>query len=253
MSRILITGASKGIGRAIASELAARGHDVIATARDPRTLTDLPVGLRLPLDVTDQRSVDAAVDAAGPVDVLLSNAGEIFLASVEDSPADEIERLFAVNTFGAIRVARAVLPAMRERGSGNLVFMSSAVGRVTLPLIGTYAATKWALECFAETLAIEVRRFGVHVQLLEPGSVASGALDAPLVHPGTGLYAALAGQVSLGDSMLSVGAVAAATADAIEADEHPLRVPIGDAAEQLVGLGRRWPADRPFEPAPFDW
>lgn len=253
MSRILVTGASKGIGRAIAFELAARGHDVIATARDPRTLSDLPVGLRLALDVTDQQSVDAAVDAAGPVDVLVSNAGEIFLASVEDSPADEIERLFAVNTFGAIRVARAVLPAMRERGSGNLVFMSSAVGRVTLPLIGTYAATKWALECFAETLAIEVRHFGVHVQLLEPGSVASGALDAPLVHPGTGVYAALAGQVSLGDSMLSVEAVAAATADAIDADEHPLRVPIGQAAELLVGLGRQWPADRPFEPAPFDW
>src|ERR1700722_6485046 len=109
MSSILITGPSKGWGRATAVELALRGHRVIATARDPRALDGLDVDQRLRLDVTDQGSVDEAVAAAGEVDVLVSNAGVIFLGAVEASPLAEIERLLAQNTVGAIRVAQAVL------------------------------------------------------------------------------------------------------------------------------------------------
>jgi len=115
MPSVLITGASKGIGRATAAEFASRGYRVIATARDPRTLEDLDVAQRLRLDVTDQATVDEAIAAAGQVDVLVSNAGVIFLAAVEASPVTEIERLFAQNTAGAMRVAQAVLPQMRER------------------------------------------------------------------------------------------------------------------------------------------
>src|SRR5882724_3977399 len=109
MSSILITGASRGIGRAAAVELARRGHRVVATARDPRALDGLDVDQRLSLDVTDQASVDAAVVQAGEVDVLVSNAGVIFRAAVEASPIAEIERLYAQNTAGAVRVAQAVL------------------------------------------------------------------------------------------------------------------------------------------------
>jgi NADP-dependent 3-hydroxy acid dehydrogenase YdfG len=119
MSSVLITGASKGIGRALAVEFTARGHRVVATARDPRTLATIDVDQRLALDVTDGGSVAAAVAAAGPVDVLVSNAGNIFHAAVEATPADELLRLLDQNTVGAIRVAQALLPQMRERGSGG--------------------------------------------------------------------------------------------------------------------------------------
>jgi NADP-dependent 3-hydroxy acid dehydrogenase YdfG len=165
MSSILITGASKGIGRAAAAELARRGHRVVATARDPRTLDGLDVDQRLRLDVTDH----AAVEQAGEVDVLISNAGVIFRAAVEASPAAEIERLYAQNTVGAIRVTQAVLPQMRQRKKGRLLFVSSVAGRTVLPGNAAYTATKWALEAFAETLAIEVAGFGIDVTLRCPG------------------------------------------------------------------------------------
>ena len=177
MSSILITGASKGIGRATAAELARRGHRVVATARDPRTLDGLDVDQRLRLDVTDQAGVETAIGQAGDIDVLISNAGVIFSAAVEASPIPEIERLFALNTFGAIRVTQAVLPRMRNRGKGRLLFVSSTSGRTVLPGSSAYSASKWALEAFAETLAIELAGFGIDVTLAEPGPVSSGALD----------------------------------------------------------------------------
>jgi NADP-dependent 3-hydroxy acid dehydrogenase YdfG len=177
MSSVLVTGASKGIGRATAAELARRSHRVIATARDPRILDDLDVDRRLRLDVTDQASVEAALAQAGDIDVLISNAGTIFAAAVEASPINEIERLYQQNTSGAIRVTQSVLPQMRQRHGGRLIFVSSVSGRVVFPGQAAYAATKWALEAFAETLAIELKDFGIGVTLAEPGPVSSGALD----------------------------------------------------------------------------
>ncbi len=177
MSSVLITGASRGIGRAVAIEFARRGHRVVATARDPGTLAELNVNQRLALDVTDEASVTAAVADAGDIDILIANAGVIFYAAVEATPLAELQRLLNFNTVGAIRVAQAVLPQMRERGDGKLMFMSSVLGRVVLPPSAGYAATKWALEALVETLAIEVEPFGIQAALLEPGAVSSGALD----------------------------------------------------------------------------
>src|SRR5271154_7572954 len=177
MSSVLVTGASRGIGRAIAEEFARRGHRVVATARDPRSLTDLDVSQRLTLDVTDDASVTAAFAAAGDVDIVIVNPADIFYAAVEAIPLPELQRLFDLNTVGAIRVAQAAPPQMRARGTGKLLFMSSVVGRVVLPLGSAYSATKWAVEALVESLAIEVAAFGVQAALLEPGAVSSGALD----------------------------------------------------------------------------
>ena len=142
MSRVLITGASRGIGRAIAEALTAEGHEVVATARDVSMLTDVPAVARLQLDVTDENSVSEAVAAAGPIDVLVSNAGATVRAPLETVPLAEVQRLFELNTFGALRVAQAVMPGMRERGAGKLIFLSSIQGRIAIPLIGPYAASK---------------------------------------------------------------------------------------------------------------
>ena len=159
MSRVLVTGASKGIGRATVRELAARGHEVVATARSRAALEDLPTAARLALDVTDQESVDAALAAAGELDALISNAGETLRAPAESVPLTEVSRLFELNTVGALRVAQAVLPGMRARGRGRLLFVSSITGRIVVPLGGAYAASKWALEALAEAIAIEAGHF----------------------------------------------------------------------------------------------
>src|SRR5436309_5399234 len=120
MSSVLVTGASRGIGRAIATEFARRGHRVVATARDPRTLDDLGVNQRLALDVTDDDSVAAALAAAGDIDIVIFNPADIFYAAGEATPLAELQRLLNLNTVGAIRVAQAVLPQMRGRGDGKL-------------------------------------------------------------------------------------------------------------------------------------
>jgi NAD(P)-dependent dehydrogenase (short-subunit alcohol dehydrogenase family) len=248
MSSILITGASKGIGRATAVELAKRGHRVVATARDPRALDGLDVDQRLRLDVTDQASVDAAIAQAGDIDVLVSNAGVIFRAAVEASPLAEIERLYAQNTVGAIRVAQALLPQMRERRSGRLVFVSSVGGRTVFPGNAAYAATKWALEAFAEALAMELADFGIDVTLAQPGPVSSGALDDPLAYrlPGEDPYAYLFAQGIPQASMITAEEVATALADLAERPAVPLRVPVGAVAEKILAARDAAPYDRPF-------
>jgi len=247
MSSILITGASKGIGRATAAELARRGHRVVATARDPQTLRDLDVAQRLRLDVTDQASVDAAVAQAGEIDVLISNAGVIFRAAVEASPAAEIERLYALNTVGAIRVTQAVLPQMRERRQGRLLFVSSVGGRTVFPGNAAYAATKWALEAFGEALAMEVAGFGIDVTLAEPGPVSTGALDDPLAYRlPNDPYAALSATGGITGEMSSPDEVAVAIANLVEQPTVPLRAPVGAIAERVIAARNAAPYDRPF-------
>jgi NADP-dependent 3-hydroxy acid dehydrogenase YdfG len=252
MSSVLITGANRGIGRAIATEFARRGHRVVATARDPRTLADLDANQRLALDVTDDASVTVAVAAAGDIDTVVANAGVIFYAAVEAIPLDELQRLFNLNTVGAIRVAQAVLPQMRERGDGKLLFMSSVVGRVVLPPGAAYASTKWALEALVEALAIEVAPFGVQAALLEPGVVSSGALDNVTTHTlPDDPYAAILKGGGPRAGMITPEQVAAEVADAAEKPQLPLRIPIGDAARALLAARRAAADDVPFIPTNY--
>jgi NADP-dependent 3-hydroxy acid dehydrogenase YdfG len=255
MSRVLVTGASKGIGRATVRELVARGHEVVATARSRAALEDLPAAARLALDVTDQESVDAALAAAGELDALISNAGETLRAPAESVPLTEVSRLFELNTVGALRVAQAVLPGMRARGRGRLLFVSSITGRIVVPLGGAYAASKWALEALAEAIAIEAGHFGVKVTLLEPGAVSSGGSErAATLLSDDDPYLPLARQLAAARAeSITVEEVAQAVADTLEDPDPPLRLPVGRPAATLLAARHATADDVPFRIAPLRW
>jgi len=173
----LVTGASAGIGRATTALLAREGYRVFGSLRSESV--DLPAGVeRTILDVRDDASVQAAVagilELAGRIDVLVNNAGATVMGSVEETSDALARDLFDINVFGSARTARAVLPSMRERRSGRIVFVSSALGFLPAPYMGWYSASKHAVEALGETLDHEVRGFGVRSLLVEPGYVSTG-------------------------------------------------------------------------------
>lgn len=172
MKTILITGCSSGFGLETARLFLERGWHVIATMRTPREGL-LPPSERLrllPLDVTDAESIRRAVAAAGPIDVLVNNAGFGAPAPFELTSPGTIRELFETNTFGTMAVTQAVLPQMRERQSGVIVNVTSSATLKPLPLVGVYRAAKAAVNAFTESLASEVDHFGVRVRIVLPGS-----------------------------------------------------------------------------------
>jgi NADP-dependent 3-hydroxy acid dehydrogenase YdfG len=174
---VLITGCSTGIGRATAERLAGRGMTVYATARRPESIADLEqAGCKtLALDVTDEESMRAAVaaveEAHGAVGALVNNAGYSQSGAVETIPMDELRRQFETNVFGLVRMCQLVLPGMRKAGTGRIVNLSSMGGRVVFPGGGAYHGTKFAVEAISDALRFEVRNFGVHVSIIEPGLI----------------------------------------------------------------------------------
>ncbi len=174
----LVTGASRGLGRAFAEAALEAGDAVVATARRTDALADLvrdypDRACALELDVTNRRAagevVGRALDVFGRIDVLVNNAGYLLFGAVEEVTEDEIRRQFDVNVFGAIWCTQAVLPVMRDQRRGH-IFQISSMGAIG-PLLGTgmYSATKCALEGFSESLAQEVAGFGITVTIVEPG------------------------------------------------------------------------------------
>jgi NAD(P)-dependent dehydrogenase (short-subunit alcohol dehydrogenase family) len=189
---VLVTGASSGLGLETALHLAERGFRVFATMRDPgrRARLDEEAARRgvavevLSLDVTDADSVRSAVatavERAGGLYGLVSNAGVQVRGYFEDVAPDEMRAVFDTNLFGAMAVTRAVLPHMRAAGRGRIVLMGSIGGRIASPGLGAYCASKFGLEGFAEALALEVKLVGVDVSIVEPGIVATEIWGANL-------------------------------------------------------------------------
>ena len=175
----MITGSSAGFGREIAEAALGRGDQVVATARRPETLSDLVASapdrvLALPLDVTRPDQIEAAVAAAleqfEGIDVLVNNAGNGSVGAVEEVEMDDLRALMDTMFFGAVALTKAVLPHMRERGSGTIVQISSMGGQVSPPGFGAYCSAKWALEAISTSLADEVGALGLRVLIVEPGS-----------------------------------------------------------------------------------
>ena len=169
--RILVTGASSGIGAQCAQALAAAGHSVLAASR--RGLA--PPGCEpLVMDVDDDASVTRGIATAGPLDAVVLCAGWGLAGAVEDTPIAEARAQLETNFFGAHRVAHAVLPAMRVRGACRIVVVSSLAASVPLPYQALYSASKAALSNYAEALRLELAPFGVHVCCIEPGNFRTG-------------------------------------------------------------------------------
>jgi NAD(P)-dependent dehydrogenase (short-subunit alcohol dehydrogenase family) len=172
--RVLVTGAARAIGAATAHVFSERGWEVVATARRPELLAEVPATVRLPLDVTDDGWVRACLEEAGPIDVLVNNAAISEPGPLERYPIDRFRAVLETNTVGALRMVQAVVPGMRGRGGGAIVNVSSVNGRVASPLGGAYAASKFALEAMSEALHFELGHFGIRVVIVEPGFIAPG-------------------------------------------------------------------------------
>jgi len=187
---VLVTGASSGIGQAIARHLAACGWRVFGTSRQQTTGFD---GVdMLPMDADDDnsvtRAVSAVVEKAGRLDAVVNSAGWALMGPIEDTPIAEARAQMETNFFGVLRVCRAALPIMREQRSGHIVNISSLGGVFGMPFSGIYSASKFAVEGLSESLRLETRRFGVRVVLIEPGDTRSQLplhrrTTAPSLHP----------------------------------------------------------------------
>lgn len=178
--RVLVTGASSGIGKAAALELKARGFDVLGTSRHPENYKDIGFEM-LELDVRSETSVQACATAllAGErkLDVLINNAGYGIFSAAEETSIEEVKAQLETNFFGVVRLTNALLPQLREQ-RGRIINVSSLASMMGLPFQSYYCASKYALEGYSEALAYELKPFGVHVSLLELGYINSAFIDA---------------------------------------------------------------------------
>ncbi|MEU1434377.1 oxidoreductase [Streptomyces sp. NPDC005775] len=247
----LITGASSGFGRAIATAALAAGDTVVATARRPEALDDLIAAhpdraVAVQLDVTDTaRIADVVADTVlwyGRIDVVVNNAGMGLVGAVEETSDRELRDLMDLHFFGPAALVRAVLPHMRRNGSGAVVQMSSMGGRFTFPGVGGYSATKFALEGLSEALAAEVAPHGIKVLIVEPGSFRTGFAGGGALRQSAALpaYARTVGPVrsdlpdSDGKQEGDPHKAAAAILTALASKDTPLRLPLGNDATDAV-------------------
>ena len=248
----LVTGCSKGLGRALAQQALAAGYRVVVTARRVSDVSDVieqhgDRALAAALDVTRRDQIRAVVEAAeerfGGVDVLVNNAGYGYFGAIEEGEEDDVRAMFETNVFGPVNLLKAVLPGMRERKRGHVVNISSVGGLVTYPAVGYYHMAKFAVEALSETLAKELAPFDVGCMVVEPGAFLTdfrGPASAKQPTTRIPAYAETAGKAR--DAVLAAhgkqqgdprrGAQAIITA--VEADQPPMHLVIGgDALDQI--------------------
>jgi NAD(P)-dependent dehydrogenase (short-subunit alcohol dehydrogenase family) len=248
MSRVwFVTGASKGFGREFVTAALEAGDKVAATARNTDTLTDLvdkygDAILPLQLDVTDREQVFATVTAAhkafGSLDIVINNAGYGLFGTVEEITEQQLRDQLDTNLFGVFHVTQAVLPILREQGSGHIIQISTIGGIAAFPTLGGYHASKWALEGLTESLAQEVAGFGIKVTLVEPGGFDTdwGNASATVAEPQpqyAALHDAMATQKADNTSPKPVG-FGSAILKIVDADKTPLRVLFGEQPTQIA-------------------
>ena len=246
----LITGSTRGLGRALAEAVLAAGHKLVATGRDPGRLKDLVVRYgdqvrAIALDVTDEQAatgaVAEAIEAFGRLDVVANNAGYGDVCPIEDMSMTEFRAQIETNLFGVVHVTKAALPFMREQGSGHILQFSSVGGRMGPILRAAYAAAKWGVEGFSEVLSKEVGPLGVKVTIIEPGGFRTDFAGlSTSIREGRPEYDATVGKIARfqrdfngkqpGDPARAAAAVLRITG----IDNPPLRLILGSDAFQAI-------------------
>ncbi|MEV0151473.1 MULTISPECIES: SDR family NAD(P)-dependent oxidoreductase [unclassified Nonomuraea] len=253
----IITGASRGLGRALAESALAAGDHVVAAVRRPESVADLAGSYpeRCLVAAFDARDVCAAdglvrdtLDRFGQVDVLVNNAGRAVVGAVEEVGDAQLRELMDLHLFGPAALVRAVLPAMRARAAGTIVQMSSQGGRMSFPGVSAYSASKFALEGWSEALAGEVSPFGIRVMIVEPSRFRTGfnAADVLEFTQASETYRDLLAGVRVdmagSDGLQEGDPVRAAEiiVSLVHGEEVPLRLPLGrEAVERISGAYRR--------------
>jgi NAD(P)-dependent dehydrogenase (short-subunit alcohol dehydrogenase family) len=245
MKNVLITGCSSGYGLETARHFHAQGWNVVATMRTPRedVLSRAERLVVLALDVTKPERIAAALEACGPIDVLVNNAGIGLFGAFEATPMATVREVFETNTFGVMAMTQAVLPQLRARRSGVIVNVTSSATLAPMPMVATYTASKMAIEGFTASLALELEAFDVRVKLVEPGygpttrftSNAGSRMDGLIPEP----YAPFAQRIfaSLGQAAAAATTesdVAAAVWAAANDTSGQLRFPAGADAVALA-------------------
>src|SRR5208282_1170089 len=246
----LITGASRGLGRALADAVLAAGHKLVATARNPAQLADLVERYgdqvrAVALDVTDERAAEAAIQASvqafGRLDVLVNNAGYGDVGSIEDTSLADFLAQIETNLFGVITVTKSVIPLMREQGAGHIIQLSSVGGRIGALGRAPYSAAKWGVEGFSEVLAKEVAPFGVKVTIIEPGGFRTDfAGSSTTIREGRPEYDATVGKTARfqrdfnGKQPGDPAKAAAAVLQIASLNDPPLRLLLGSDAVRFV-------------------
>jgi NAD(P)-dependent dehydrogenase (short-subunit alcohol dehydrogenase family) len=247
---VLVTGASSGIGAAVAQLLASRGYTVLGTTRAANPVS--PKNFQMfSLDVTSDASVQACVEQvlarAGRIDVLVNNAGYALSGAAEETSISEAKEQFETNFFGVVRMVNAVLPSMREARAGRVITIGSLAGLMALPFGAFYCSTKYALEGYSESLSYEMEPFGISVTLIEPGFIRTGINHAAR-YPAAPLSAYDATRkraiAALGKAVtdgIEPEAVAKAVLNAVESPKPRLRYRVGADARWLPQLKKAIP------------
>lgn len=242
---VIITGASRGFGKTWAEAFLKRGDNVVATSRNIDGLQDLVTKygdavLPLKLNVISRENcfavVRAAVEEFGHIDAVINNAGYAVFGAVEEHSEKEAKDLFDVNVFGTLWMTQAILPVFREQGSGHILQLSSVLGINSLPTMGLYSATKFAVEGFSEALQEEVKEFGIKITLIEPNSFATDFFGSSSIQTRPlGAYAAVKAAFNAGDGIKpeNIGypaATAGVILDLVDNENPPLRLFLGKLA-----------------------
>jgi len=256
--KVLITGASSGMGRATTLFLAAQGYTIYAGSRTPEKLSDIQQENIHPilLDITDFNNVKQTIEKIGSIDILINNAGYGLVASVEEVSEEQMQEQFNVNVFGVLRICKAVIPTMRTQKSGIIINISSFLGKIGLPLLTLYNSSKYAVEGITDSLRYELKDFNIRVHSIMPGffdtQFARDNLktnfdtfdkNSPYADIVSNLAPIIVEQINNGNSAQEVAEM---ILDIIQDENFKARATVGDKAKKFIPMKKEL-SDEDFE------